>query len=83
MVLVRVRGVIDKKMLVSGAMTLEQLKLRIPDDARQRHALFMFVREKGGRPKLCPGRSLLKDLHRAFGDEEGYLNIVTQKEATF
>jgi hypothetical protein len=61
MLLVRISGLIQKKMLVSANMSIEQLKEKIVRDSRQGQSMILFV-GKGGK-RVCSPQGTLRDLH--------------------
>ena len=80
MVLIRVNGLIQKKMLVSACMCIEQLVTKLCcGQTEKRKALFLTIKKKNGKRKLCPPQSTLKSLHQDFSDEEGYLNLFAEE----
>lgn len=70
-------------MLVSAGMSIEQLKLKIPDGCREKNAVFFFIKLNNGRLKVCPINAKLKDMHECYSDNRGYLNLITKNEAAF
>lgn len=83
MVLVEISGVVNKKMLVSARMSIEQLKLKLPEGCQQKSSVFVFLRQKNDKLKVCPINALLRDLHQNYSDDRGYLNLITKTEAAF
>lgn len=63
MVLLRLAGVLNKKMLVSGNMSIEQFKNRIIAEGKHKEAIFVFAKVGEVKKKVCPPGELLRNLH--------------------
>lgn len=68
MVLVKVSGIINKNMLISGSLTVNQFRLKLAQEIPEKKSFLPFVQAKNGKFKIHVLTVMLKDLHEMHSD---------------
>lgn len=82
MMLIELKGDVEKKMAVSGGLRFERLKDSIPSNANSTKTLYFMIRRLA-RTKIIAMTSTIKEVHDKYKDNDGYLRIYVKGEASF
>ena len=63
MILVKISGIVNKKMLVSANIQVECLREKVVDAINKKKGVFIVIKTNNGGKKICSSGNILRELH--------------------